>query len=208
MPWPQDTWDDFAGLLTSAWPGEFTADQRAAYRVLLDDVEPQAVVGALKRLLHAGQRFRPSVAEILAAVRDDPSRPSFEEAYAAIYGSRGILAARREPGAYADLGAMRRAESEAAKARAADFHPLIAGFVLRYGIDRLRTLELHDPQWGDAKRKELHDAWDRHVEAFEGREVAALAAGTGARGLRQLDPLKALGLEPPATPLLPAGDAA
>jgi hypothetical protein len=48
--------------------------------VLLGDVDPDRVVAGVKRLLHQGARFRPSAAEILAAGRADPGRPTFAEA--------------------------------------------------------------------------------------------------------------------------------
>jgi hypothetical protein len=48
------------------------------------------------------------------------------------------------------------------------------------------------PGHGHWARKELREAWDRHVDASDGRELAVLASG-GRLGLRQLDPLAALG---------------
>lgn len=204
MPWTDEQWTDFADLLAEGWGGQFSIDKRAAYRILLAEIAPDEATAALKRLLYRGQKFRPTPAELIAAAHDDPSRPSFEEAYRAIFGHGGILEARPAPGAYADLAEKRRAEAQAAKERGAEFHPLIASFVTRYGIDRLRTMEIHDPEYGEVRRRELHDAWDRHVKAFEGREVAALAAGDR-EGLRQLDPLRVLGLEAPQRAQLPEG---
>jgi hypothetical protein len=89
---------------------------------------------------------------------------------------------------------LRRAMKAADAAQRLAERPIVASFVERQGWDRLRNLPLDDPDWGEKHRKDLEGAWDRHVEAFDGREVVALASG-GREGLRQLDPLA--GLSPP-----------
>jgi hypothetical protein len=66
---------------------------------------------------------------------------------------------------------------------------------------------LDDPDYGELRRKELRGGWDRHVEAFDGRNVALLAAGPRHAGLRQLDPLAALGLGREPVPALEEGSA-
>lgn len=195
MTWAPDTWDAFCGLVDEAWPGTFDAEAASSWRVLLDDIDPDAALIALRRLLLKGQRFRPSVSELLAAVRSDPSRPTFEEAYRLIFGAGGVLRARPVVRAWASEADRARAEVEAIEKRAGTVHPLVGQFVVRQGIDRLRRLGLDDPDYGPLRRKELQVAWDVHVEAFDGREIHALAAGTGREGLRQLDPLAALGLD-------------
>jgi hypothetical protein len=83
---------------------------------------------------------------------------------------------------------------------------MVRAFVLRQGIERLRHLPLDDPDWGFKRRDELHKAWAAHVEAFDGREVAALASG-GRGELERLDPLAALGIGRDR-PQLPAGEEA
>jgi hypothetical protein len=210
MAWTDLDWQAFAALMRRAWPGEFSDDDRRVYRLLLDDVEPPDAIAALRRLLHAGQRFRPSVAELLEAIRVDPSRPTFDEVLQLIYGSRGILAARPERSTFDDAGARQRAYNEAALRRAADIHPLVASFVQRHGIQRLRELPLHDPNYGEVRRRDLEAAWERHVEAFDGRDVAQLAAGGSHRPeLRRLDPLAVLRTAAPAAELAPgAGEVA
>jgi hypothetical protein len=72
-------------------------------------------------------------------------------------------------------------------------HLLIRPFIERQGIDRLQRIPIDDPDWGWKHRGELEEAWDAHVEAFDGRQVAALAAGRP-DGLRQLDPVAAMSL--------------
>lgn len=159
MTWDEKTWDGFCALLEEGWPGDFDDDARESWRVLLDDLEPPAAVLALKRLLLKGGRFRPSVSELLAETRADPSRPTFDEAYPTIYSAaaRGAI----PPGV----------------------HPLIESFVQRQGVDRLGQLPLDDPTWGEKTRRDLRGAWIEHVETWNGREIAALAAGGSPRRL-------------------------
>lgn len=98
-------------------------------------------------------------------------------------------------------GEYRSRRQEAREQRAAQVHPLVASFVVRLGYDRLdRDGGVLDGNPRDGRgedtahwvRKELREAWDAHLEAMEGREVAVLAAGTGREGLRRVDPLAAL----------------
>jgi hypothetical protein len=177
MSWDADRWDAFCGLVEEAWPGEFDDVARKSWRVLLDEIDPQAAIGGMRRLLFAGGTFRPSVSELLAAVRLDPSAPTFDEAYQLLFGPRGAM-----------LGY----DVEEVSQRLDTIHPLIGTFVRRQGYRRLKELPLDDPNWGEQRRRELREAWDRHVEATDAREVAALALGEGHEGLRKLDPLASL----------------
>lgn len=205
MSWTSDEWDTFVHLLASAWHGHLDDETAAAWRLLLDGLALEEAVATLRRLLADGRPHRPSVSEFLAAARADPGRPTFAEAYQLIFGPRGILRARpagRQ--AFADAGEQRRAETEAAVARAAELHPLVGGFVRSQGLPLLRRLPIDDPEWGHKHRGDLERAWGAFVAAHDGREVAALAAGTGREGLRQLDPLA--GLDPPQVRELPEGN--
>lgn len=204
MSWTRDEWDSFVHLLAEAWHGEFTDETADAWRLLLGDLDPRHALATLRRLLDEGRPHRPSVSEFRAAVRADPGRPTFGEAFQLLYGPRGILRARPAKQVYGDAGEQRRAEAEAAVERAAELHPLVGGFVRAEGLQRLRLLGVDDPDWGGARRRDLERAWDGYVQANEGREVAALTAGTGREGLRRLDPLA--GLDPPQVRELPEGD--
>jgi len=171
MTWTDDQWDAFAALLQAGWPGDFNEAERKAARVLLDDVEPAQVIVALKRLLHSGRKFypRPAVSDLLAELRSEPERPTFDEAYPTIYRSaaKGLIPT--------------------------GLHPLIAAFIEHQGLERLGQLPLDDPDWGEKHRRDLRAAWIEHVESWNGRQVAAIASG--ATGPRRLDPASALGLE-------------
>jgi hypothetical protein len=192
MTWADPQWVAFCALLEEAWPGEFDDHSRTAWRVLLDPLDPAAAVEGLRRLLLEGHRFRPSVSEVLAAARRDPSRPTFSEAFELIYGRGGVMAARPSVLVWEDDRERRLAYRQAALDRAAQLHPLVHAFIARQDLDRLRQLPVHDPQWGEKRRADLERAWNEHVETWDGREVAVLASGER-RGLQQFDPLAALG---------------
>lgn len=169
MTWTPDTWDAFAALLAGWWPGDFSEESGDAWRLALDGVDPREAIRALTGLLHEGRRFRPSASELLAALRADPSQPTFDEAYPVIYraASKGFVSAGT--------------------------HPLVAAFVERQGLERLGRLPLDDPDWGEKHRRDLRDSWTLHCDALEGREIATIALGTGG-DLRQIDPARALGV--------------
>ncbi len=193
MPWTPDERDVLFLLVGEAWPGEFSDEQRAAWTLLLDAYDPTVTVAALRALVAEGHRFRPSVSEFVAAIHRDPSRPTFDEAFALIFGPGGILRATPTRRRWATEAERRVLVRDAIVDRARSVHPLVGEFVVRQGVERLRQLPIHDPTYGEVRRKELRAAWDEHVTAFEGRHVAALAAGAGdARGLRRFDPLAAL----------------
>jgi hypothetical protein len=182
VSWSDEQWDVFCALMQAGWSGDFTQSERKASRVLLDGVAPADAVSALKRLLHSGRTFypRPAVSELLAELRADPSVPSFDEMLRLVY---------------------RAASRDDRMAWLGEHSPLVAAFVRVQGPDRLFTLQLDDPEWGDQRRRELREAWDNFLATAERREVAAIAAGRP-DGLRQLDPLAGLDIAPPAA--LPA----
>lgn len=203
MAWTDKQWTTFLALVQPGWKAAapLTHDEIVAYRVLLDAVEPAAATGALQELvLIPGRPFRPTPNEIASRVRQDVTKPTFDEAFVLIFGRGGALKARRPAGIYADVRAMGQADDAAAWARLEGKHPLVVSFVQRQGLDRLRQMPVDDPDEGMWRRKELREAWELHVEAFDGREVTAIAAGTGREGLRRLDPLAGLpGQLPPVT---------
>jgi hypothetical protein len=177
MPWTPDELEAFFFLVENAWPGEMTAENRAAWGTLLDPYQPADVVAALRRLLAEGRRFRPSVSEVIGAIRRDDTTPTFAEAYQLIFGRGGALS--RSP---------------------VSVHPLVESFVARQGADRLRRLPIYDPEWGEKVRRDLEREWAQHVEAFAGREVAAIATAGDRRQMSRFDPLRHLTL--PAKPEL------
>jgi hypothetical protein len=168
-------WDVLAQLLEAGWPaGNDPFDQRKAdaYRAMLDGHDPAEVALALRRIMERGGTYRPSIAEIIAAINADPGLPTWAEAY------QTIVAACWNPG------------------RLDDAHEAVRLFVRAQGLGRLQTLPLNDPDWGHVERKRLRDEYDRFVERYqerrrEGRALEALGRATR-RELERLDPLAAL----------------
>lgn len=173
--WTDDQWTTFCALLEEWWPGDFDESARAAWRVALDGTAPADVSRAAQVLLLKGNRFRPSASEFLAELRRDPSALTFDEAL--------ILIRRALGRSYTVQEAMDELAS----------YPVVQSFAFRQGVDRLRLLPIDDPEWGEKHRRTLDDAWQRHVETTDDREIGALVEGGS---LRQLDPLASLRLVP------------
>jgi hypothetical protein len=197
-------WEQLCSLIEEAWPGEFDDQAARAWRLLLDGFAATDIVAALKGLLARGGTFRPSVAEIIAEIRRDPGRPTFAEAFTLIYGRGGVITARTHVRkASWEAGERDRLNDEAAWERAAELHPLIGAFVRTQGLERLRSLDFDDPEYGAARRKLLADEWEAFVDVNETRDVAELVAGRrGEPGgkLGRFDPLRALAAARSATP--------
>jgi hypothetical protein len=192
MSFTDHEWEMFCALVEEAWPGEFDDEARTSWRILLDDIEPAGAISAVKRLLYSGRKFypRPAVSDVLAEVRSDPSLPTFDEAWWLI--ERAMRRTQSPWGTFGSPGEMNRAYNELILAALSQHHPAVRSFAERQGLDRLRAVQVDDPRWGDKTRRELREAWERHLEATDGREIAALASGCP-DGLKQLDPLAVLG---------------
>lgn len=81
-----ERWEELETCLRHWWPGEFSAEAAAVYRLALDRCEPGDVARVLGVLLERGLRFRPSAAELMAAIRGagSPVHPDAEAAWALI----------------------------------------------------------------------------------------------------------------------------
>jgi len=172
-------WADVGRVLLGSWPSQVAGWGREAIAAYVAElaargITPDAAICAIRM---SESPFPPSAGDLQQAARRDHSAPTCEEM----------------------LVLVRRAAKRDGRDDEALAHPLVASFVTRYGWDRLRLLPIDDPERGGLHRRDLQGAWDRHVEAFDGRELAALASGRP-DGLRQLDPLHALGVNPKALP--------
>lgn len=179
-----------ATILDGGWPGEFGQGDERGYFYLLSDFDAEPVMRALGALRRS--KFRPAASEIIAAL--EPARaakPTFDEALRLLFDRGGILDVR-VPGTLDTNPDYGRMLSEQAAARLEGVHPVVAGFAVAMGIRRLWGMNIHDPDYGWARRDELRAAWDAHVEAFDGREVASLVMRSEHDDLRRLDPLATL----------------
>lgn len=183
-------WIECQAMIVAFWPHarQLTVEQIELQHALVAELDVDTARRAITAAAQAGDRFPPAPGELVAAACDmGRSVPTFAEAYRLIWGRRGLLSRDCDPGS---------------------IHPLVRSFAVRQGMDRLRVLPVEDPDYGELRRKELEAQWDRHVEAMEGRErqVLALPSEDRGQGLRQLDPLAALGVN--ETLELEAGDSA
>lgn len=200
MTWTADERSTVANLLLGSWPGTIAHWGRegfAAYLTVLEQrLTAEQASGAI--LSWEGGDFPPSAPNLAAAARTDPGAPTFVEMVRLVFGPGGVLSARTSvrKGVW-DLGERERLDEEAMIERASGMHPLIGAFVRSYRIEKLRALNLDDPDWGGAERHRLEHHWQQHVEACDGRDAAALAMGRRQDGLAKLDPLAALGIERP-----------
>lgn len=190
-------WETIEALLENGWPGDFTEAQGDAYRVFLSAFPAEALLEALQTLVQTGGTFRPSASEIVQTIRRDPGRPTFDETYRLLFGPRGAVLAGSQTAA---LAAADRA------------HPMVGAFIRAQGYDRLRMLLLDDPEWGEAERRRLEQAWDRHTEACDQRLATGRTLESMGRreqiGPRKLDPLGLLPELQPAGQLGPGEEPA
>lgn len=185
-------WSAVGRTLLGRWPEKVARWGREGLEAYCDEmaavgVRPEAAIIALRSW---EETWPPSGGELVGLVRRDPSLPTFEEAWVLI---RRSLSKAIVKGVFKEPADMRRAENEAVLAALDGHHPAIRSFVERQRVDHLRNLEVDDPQWGEKRMTDLRAAWDRHIEASDRRQVAALASGDR-DGLRQLDPLASLGV--------------
>jgi hypothetical protein len=80
--WSDEQWTVFCAALDAGFPGSFGERDRMAWRLFMDDLEPAAAMETLNTIIIGGaQVFRPSISEFIGAMRYDPERPTFDEAY-------------------------------------------------------------------------------------------------------------------------------
>jgi hypothetical protein len=174
------TWHRAGRALLGSWPERVTSWGEEGIAAYVEELEARGVTPAAAlvaiRSCPAGQKFPPSAPELAALARHDPSRPTFDEAYRMIYGPGGTLGFKRS---------------------GVQISPWVTAFVERYGVERLRLLEV-DGDYGNLVRKDLRQSWEQFLEATEGREVAALATGRRSE-LGSFDPLSAFAAAAGAT---------
>lgn len=186
-------WRDVGQVLLGSWPSQVASWGREAIAAYCAELKarglsPDQAVIALRSV--EGD-FPPSASKLAAQARVDPSLPTFDEAWVLI--DRVLGRTSMPDGAFENEGEARKAHDEAILKALDAHHPMIRSFVERQGLARLRTIQTGDPQWGEKLMADLRAAWGRHVEAIDRRQVAALTSG-GREGLRQLDPLAAIGM--------------
>lgn len=175
-------WNQLYGLIVTLWPNTKMPDVKQL-QLSLPVVEGVSFDSA-QRFVHAhaesGAEWPPMVGQIKAAARRalEPPVPTFDEAFALVFGH----GSRVLQGDFTGVP------------------EIVASWASRAGLERLRTLPVFDPEYGELRRAELKRSWEAHVEACAERVLAvrALPPGDRERGLQRMDPLAALGIERPA----------
>lgn len=161
-----DDWEGITLLIEEWWKGEWTTRKAIAYRVLLDEYPAPVVVVALRKLANSGKPWMPAAAEIVAAINEDLSTPTWLEVSAWLF----CVGRHRLP----------------------EPHPAVLEWVrLNGGLQALDMLPIVHPKHGPFERKRLRESWEQFVEVKRARgEHTAALRSVGAP--RQLDPLTSL----------------
>ena len=193
MTWTADEQRAITRKVLGAWPTSASQMGRegiAAYVQALQDrgLDAERVATAIDTW-PAGSDFPPSAPNLAAAALKDPSAPTFDEAVQIIaHVLKARTSVRKSWWEYGERDALNR---EAMLERAATVHPKVQRFIRDQSLDRLRRRDLDDPEYGQARRKQLRTAWEEFSETYDGREVASLVSAR--RGeLGSFDPLAAL----------------
>jgi len=197
---------DVGQVLLGSWPSQVAGWGREAIAAYVAELQAHGITpdGAIQAMRSSESKFPPSAGELQHAARQDPSAPTWDEAWLLIrraLTAPGYADARRQHFAAAGTTFLsdvsdRALRDNARQAALAHTHPTVQRFVAVQGWERLAGAL--DDEWGPARVHELHDAWDSMVDATDSRQIAALASGRR-DGLRRLDPLG-----PPPHPTLPA----
>lgn len=163
-------WQRLVSLLANWWPGEWTPERDRAYRIALDAFAPADVLRALEARLRSGDTFRPSAAELVAAIVGTTGEPA---------GAALALveeASRRVNRSYVDADFHER--HQAAIEWLAERDPAIAWWAARRGICQMPGAicqePMNDPERGGIVRASL---------AKEYGDVAAQVRDRVTRGL-------------------------
>lgn len=175
-------WTQIAGILGKWWKGEFDPDTEEVYKMMLDSYDQDRVLAALARLTETGRPFLPTGPEIVAAMREDPSWPSWTEVFDALraVGRAGLL------GPYGDR--------EKAMAMLTAAHPVVAGFANREGLRRLHEAPFEDPDYGELEAKRWEDRFAEYAATIKGRQRAGMSLEQAVGWLRLPKPAATTGL--------------
>jgi hypothetical protein len=154
----------------------------SSYRILLDKYEPEQVVAAIQSMVDGGRQYRPMPGEVVAAIRHDPTMPTWPEAY------RDVMRALRVHTPYQASDGEK--EAIAVGWLREHSHELVAAFFRAQTYAVLSMLPLND-QDDDGKFavKRLREDWEAFVERADDRIAQGLPLDQGT-ARKQLGPRK------------------
>jgi hypothetical protein len=175
VSWTPDELKAVGKALIGSWPGTIPGWGREAFSAYLGELQARSLTAEATlvaiRSWPAGSDFPPSAPNLAAAARHDPERPTFEELLAGLYGPGGMFGFKRS-------------------------NVTISPWVVKFAEgqeEHLRQLPIDDEDEGKWRRRELEEAWQRFLEATEGRAIHEIAARSGRGTLGRIDPLAAIG---------------
>jgi hypothetical protein len=167
-----EEWAFICHHLELCFAGDWDDDRAEAYESFLGELPAEAVSGAIAVLAESGQRFIPSVGEILGVLDKANGPPPFDRAWSLV--SRALARA----GAWHDRTVAEHALSSQ--------HPAVLAWVQDYGYERLQREEVNDPQYGGAIMHRLSKSYSEHCAEYRLRERAQRRGLPGAHK-RQLE---------------------
>lgn len=189
------TWAQVTQVLLGSWPSQVATWGREGIAAYVAELQARGVsaAAAIVAVRSSSSAFPPSAGELAELARRDPDDPLWPEVQQLIFGRGGVLAARTQVRkGWWEPGERDALDDEEASKRAASLHPLIAAFVESQGVERLRRLDLADPEFGEARRRTLAREWEEFCDVTERREIAAVVRRRVGGGLRSLNPAGSL----------------
>lgn len=160
-----------AYLIKNAWPGQFDADNVAAYAEFLMPYDAGAVTAALHKLATDGQRLVPSVGLVIRTVTEMDSEPvpSWTEAWAQI-----TKMFDRAGKTYGDHNQITPYSLPVARYGSGIAHPVVIAFCESYGLRNLGMLETGG-EHGTLRLRELSRQFAEFCQVRQERERRVLA---------------------------------
>lgn len=173
--WRDGEWQTFLWLFREWWsdkPENWTDRRVAALAIGLTDFSADQASGALRRLVNAGAKWPPRLAEIVNAIHVDRAAPSWAEARTLLFERPdGVIHARaqRPDGGFGGQAERRAAKDRAMHERAAGHGEMIQAFVHAFGAERLDNVPPPDAEYGDLEMQRVRELWQEFVDRADAR---------------------------------------
>lgn len=185
-------WEVLSGVIEHTWSGDWDGRKAGVYYDMLRGYEATEVRDAILRLVQEGQRWRPSIAEVVAAINlaYDTPLPAWRETWQTI------------------LTALGKRDEDVAREMLDDCHPLLPAFIDTCGWTELRQRPFFG-DYGAIEQERFRKEWEEFADVArtrlkQGRAKDVIEGRSGK--VRRLDASATLiGLDPGNAPALPVG---
>jgi len=169
----EDQWAAICLHLELCFAGEWDDDKADAYAEFLGRLPCEAVTAAIAVLAENGQRWIPTVGEILGVLDRASAPPPFDKAWA--YIARALASW----GAWHDRAVAERALQGQ--------HPAVLDWARTYGWERLQREEINSPEHGGAIMYRLAKSYAEHCAEYRLRERAERRGLLPGASVRELE---------------------